>query len=211
MTRGEGRALGSGVLLQLAFWAKNMTSIRNAGMQWPGFSYSETEWAWMAELADAIGDGAFEKFKVVTAVVFIALAAVGIALVFVPLASLLFPHAAETPAPYFVLLLAAIALLIIGIGLPLSMRVAAALSSDVETRTRLRTTAGDAELARKVAYQINRITAVMCGLLVPGALLFIAFNIRAGPIITALKWLSIAAMAVSIVYAGMSKPSSPLR
>jgi hypothetical protein len=110
-----------------------------------------------------------------------------------------------------VLLLAAIALLIIGIGLPISMRIAAAIASDAQTRARLRATPGDAELARKVAYQINRITAIMCGLLVPGTLLFIAFNIRTGPIVTTLKWLSIAAMALSAVYARMSKPPRPLR
>lgn len=38
---------------------------------------------------------------------------------------------------------------------------------------------------------------IMCGLLVPGILLFIAYDIEAGPIITALKWLAIALMAVS--------------
>jgi hypothetical protein len=209
MTSGAQRALGTGDLLRLAFWAKNMTSIRSAGMQWPGFSYTETEWARMADLAGTVSDGTFENFKVVNAVIFIALAAVGIALIFMPLASLLFPHPAETPAPYFVLLLAAIALLIIAIGLPISMRIAAAMSAGEETRTRLRPMPGDADLARNVAYQINRITAIMCGLLVPGTLLFIAFNIRAGPIITALKWFSIAAMALSIAYASMSKPSRP--
>jgi hypothetical protein len=193
-------------LARLAFWAKNMTSIRRAGMQWPGFSYTEPEWARMAELAGAVSDGAFEKFKIVNAVVFIALAAIGIVAVFMPLAILLFPRPAETPAPAFVLLLAAVALLIIGIGLPISMRIAAAMSTDDETRTRLTPAPGDGELEHKVAYQINRMTAIMCGVFVPGTLLWIAFNIRAAPIVIALKWLSIAAMGTSIAYSRMARP-----
>lgn len=196
-------------MTMLAFWAKNMTSIHNAGMQWPGFSYTETEWARMAVLAGAVSDGAFAKFKVVNAVVFIALAALGIVGVFMPLASLMFPQPAQTPAPSFVLLLAAVALLIIGIGLPLSMRIAAALSADDQTRTRSSPAPGDSELAYKVAYQINRMTAIMCGVFVPGTLLWIAFNIRAGPIITALKWLSFATVVASIAYTRVAKPKSP--
>ncbi|ESZ23676.1 hypothetical protein [Mesorhizobium sp. L2C084A000] len=50
-----------------------------------------------------------------------------------------------------------------------------------------------------MSWQINRIMLVMCGLLVPGILLFIAYDIQAGPIITVLKWLAIALMAVSTV------------
>ncbi len=48
-----------------------------------------------------------------------------------------------------------------------------------------------------MSWQINRIMLIMCGLLVPGILLFIAYDIQAGPIIAALKWLAIALMAVS--------------
>jgi hypothetical protein len=37
----------------------------------------------------------------------------------------------------------------------------------------------------------------MCGFLVPGVLLFIAYNIDGGPIITVLKWISWGALLVS--------------
>jgi hypothetical protein len=193
-------------LVHLAFWAKNMTVLRDAGMQWPGFSYAQPEWARMEELAAAVDDGALAKFKVVTAIVFIALAAAGIVLVFLPVESLLFPHPAETPAVYFVLLLAAACFLIIGAGLPLAMRAAALASANEQTRQRLTPAPGDGALAHKVAYQINRIAAVICGLFVPGTLLWIAFNIRGGPIIVVLKWLSFAAIAAAIVYARVARP-----
>jgi hypothetical protein len=198
--------LPNGALARLAFWAKNMTLIHNAGMDWPGFSYTEPEWSRMATLADAVSDVAYNKFKILNAIAFIALAALGIAGGFMPLALLLFPNPAQTPAFEFILLLAAVSLLIIGIGLPISMRIAAAMSTDAAMRARLESATGDATLARKVSFQINRIVAIMCGLLVPGTLLFIAFNVKAGPIITVLKWLAIAAMTVSVAYSAKAKP-----
>jgi hypothetical protein len=45
---------------------------------------------------------------------------------------------------------------------------------------------------------------IMCGILVPGMLVWIAYDIDAGPIITAIKWLAIALMAVSTA-AGLQK------
>ena len=133
----------------------------------------------------------------VNAAIFIAIAALGIFGVFLPLATLLFPVPAETSALKFSLLLAACAFLIIGLGLPISMRLSAVLVASKTMRAALVAAPGDEALASKVSWQINRITLVMCGLLVPGILLFIAYDIDAGPIITALKWLAIALMAVS--------------
>src|SRR5271165_3447812 len=104
-------------LTRLAFWAKNMTAIRNAGMSWPGFSYADGEWTRLDALAGAVGDAPAEKFRSLNAVIFIALAALGITGLWFPLASLLFPNPAETNTLSFVLLLAACALLILGIGL----------------------------------------------------------------------------------------------
>jgi len=139
--------------------------------------------------------------------IFIALAAAGVVGILLPLVTVLFPNPAATKSIYFVLLLAATALLIIGIGLPLSMRIAAALSSNETLRAALVAAPGDAELARKVSFQINRITVIMCGVFVPGTMLWIAFNVQAGPIITVLKWLSFAALAGSLAYSRVAKPS----
>ncbi|BCG79661.1 hypothetical protein [Mesorhizobium sp. 113-3-3] len=187
----------SSALARLAFWAKGMVSINNARMEWPGFSYTDSEWARMRTLSQPIGPGTYQLFTIVNAAIFIAIAALGMFGVFLPLATLLFPIPAETSALKFSLLLAACAFLIIGLGLPISMRLSAMLVGGKTLRAALVPASGDEALATKVSWQINRIMLIMCGLLVPGILLFIAYDIQAGPIITALKWLAIALMAVS--------------
>lgn len=189
--------LGDSALARLAFWAKGMVSINNAKMEWPGFSYTEAEWARMRTLSEPISATTYQMFTVVNAVIFIAMAAIGIFGVFLPLATLLFPIPAQTSALKFSMLLAACAFLIIGLGLPISMRLSAMLVGGKTVRAALVPAAGDQALASKVSWQINRIMLIMCGLLVPGILLFIAYDIQAGPIITALKWVAIVLMAVS--------------
>ena len=52
-------------------------------------------------------------------------------------------------------------------------------------------------LARKVSWQINRITLILCGLLVPGVMIIIAYDIHGGPIIAVLEWLAVALMGLS--------------
>ncbi|MER8456138.1 hypothetical protein NKJ87_03930 [Mesorhizobium sp. M0027] len=89
-------------------------------------------------------------------------------------------------------------MLIIGIGLPISLRLSTALVAPKAMRAALVAVPGDQMLAAKVSWQINRITLVLCGLLVPGILLFIAYDIDAGPVIAAMKWLAIGLMAVSV-------------
>ena len=195
----------SGALARLAFWARGMTAIRDGRMEWPGFSYSEAEWARMRTLAAPIGAGRYQLFTLVNAVIFIAIAALGIFCVFLPLASLLFPVPAETSALKFSLLLAASAFLIIGLGLPISLRLSSALVASKEMRAGLAAAPGDKALAAKVSWQINRIMLIMCGLLVPGILLFIAYDIQSGPIITALKWLAIALMGVSVAVGALQR------
>lgn len=187
----------SSALARLAFWAKGMVAINDARMEWPGFSYTDAEWARMQTLSEPITAGSYQLFTIVNAVIFITIAALGIFGVFLPLATVLFPVPAETSALKFSLLLAACAFLIIGLGLPISMRLSAVLAASRAVRAALVAAPGDEALASRVSWQINRIMLIMCGLLVPGILLFIAYDIEAGPVITALKWLAIALMAVS--------------
>jgi hypothetical protein len=195
----------SGALARLAFWARGMIAIQDARMEWPGFSYTDAEWARMRVLAAPIGAGRYQLFTMVNAVIFIAIAALGVVCVFLPLANLLFPVPAETSALKFSALLAAYAFLVIGIGLPISMRLSSALMASREMRAGLVAEAGDDALAAKVSWQINRIMLIMCGLLVPGILLFIAYDIDAGPIITTLKWLAIVLMAVSVAVGALQQ------
>lgn len=187
-------------LARLAFWSKNIDVLGDAGRHWPGFAYGAAEQTRMSALARDVDDDAFGKFKFVTVVTFIALAALGIVAIFIPIASLLFPIPAQTPTAAFVLLLAATAFAIIGIGLPLSMRFAALVSTGERMRSSLEAADGDRALARKVAFQIGRVMAIMCGVFVPGTLLWIAFHVESSPLVSALKWVSYAALAAAAIY-----------
>jgi hypothetical protein len=186
-------------IANLAFWARNMVAIRRGGMTWPGFSYTDPEWARMDALAGAVERWRFKLYTWVNAAIFIAFAAAGIGAIFLPLASILFPVPAETKPLPFVLLLAATALLILGVGLPVSMRITARLVASDATRT-LKPAPGDAALEAKIGWQIRRMIIIMCGVLVPGTLIFIAFNIQAGPVITVIKWVSIGLVALSTAF-----------
>jgi hypothetical protein len=191
---------------QLAFWAKGMVEIRTARMSWPGFSYADDEWARMAELAATIENSRYGLFKLINALLFIALAAAGICGLWLPLVTVMFPVPAETRALPFTLLLAACALFMVTAGLPLSMRLAAGFAADAAMRARRAMLAGDdTALARKIRHQINRVVVLMCGVLVPGTLIFIAYQIEAGPLITALKWTGFALLAGSVGYAGAAR------
>src|ERR1700743_1028651 len=98
-------------VVRLALWASMMMPIKDAGMSWIGFSYTDAEWAQMAKLAEAVHPDVTLRFKVVTAAICISLPALLIGGVFVPLLSALYPNPANTSALVFALLLAATALL----------------------------------------------------------------------------------------------------
>jgi hypothetical protein len=178
----------------------NMNVATGGRNNWPGFRYTPTEWARLEKLAEAVDGGAFVKFVLIVAVVFIALAGCAVVGLFLPIMIALYPNPADTQALPFVLLLASTALLAISVGLPISLRVGAWASASEAMKARLHQEAGDAALAAKAAHQITRMTVIMCGLLVPGVLLWIAFDIQGGPIVTALKWLAIGLMGVSAVH-----------
>jgi len=184
-------------LARLAFWSRNLVAIKDDGMEWPGFSYSEAEWQRMRELAEPVADSTFRRFIVRTALIFLSIATAGIVCIFLPLANLLLPDPADTSALQFALLLAACCLLTIGFGLPLSMSAAARLSIDARMHGRLAARPGDSALASKIGWQLQRIILVMCGLLVPGMLLFVAHDIDGGPLLSALKWLALVIVLLS--------------
>ncbi|MDB5540854.1 MAG: hypothetical protein JWQ89_2581 [Devosia sp.] len=196
--------ISSGTLVRLAMWCKNMTAIKDGKMDWPGFSYSDSEWERMYALAAPVTYGTYQKYVWINAVIFIVIAAIGIAVIFMPAAIFLFPVPAETSALKFSLLLAGCAFLILGGGLPISLRIASWLAVDAATRAQLAAAPGDAALDSKVSWQINRITLIMCGILVPGMLVWITYDINAGPIVTVIKWVAIGLMGVSTA-AGVQK------
>ncbi len=186
-------------LIRLALWADIMCPIKNADMSWPGFSYTDAEWARMAELDQAVDGAATFRFQLINAVLFIVLAGLVIAGGFMPLMTLLYPNPADTKVLPFALVLAATAFLLLGAGLPLTMRIAAPLAADASLRA-LNGAPGDGALWAKVVHQIRRISIILCGLLVPGILIWVTFDIDGGPIITALKWASWLAVTLSTAH-----------
>lgn len=185
---------------RLAFWARMVTGIKGAGMTWPGFSYTDAEWSRLEVLADQVSAEVAGAFLWLNAAVFIGLAAIVMFGVFLPLATVIFPNPADTRPLPFALLLAAVCLLTLGVGLPLAMRVTAWLLTTDKVRGRLASEPGDAALWAKVRFQMTRTTVIMCGLLVPGILIFITFNIDGGPLITTLKWAANAAVLLSMAH-----------
>jgi hypothetical protein len=187
-------------IARLAFWARIMTGLKGAGMPWLGFTYSDAEWQRLETLTDFVSGEAAGMFIVVNAVVFIALAAIVMFGVFFPLALVLFPNPADTRPLPFALLLAATCLLTLGFGLPLSMRATAWLLTTDAVRVRLVPAPEDEALWAKVRFQMTRMTVILCGLLVPGILVFITFDIDGGPLITTLKWVANAAVLGSLAH-----------
>jgi hypothetical protein len=189
---------------RLAFWSANMTTIMGAGMKWPGFSYTAPEKARMAELAGAVEGAAYVRFLAINTVLFIVFAAIAVVGIFVPVMTLIYPNPADLQPLSFVLMLGTTALLTIGVGLPLSMRLAARWSATAAIE-KLAAKPGDAELDAKMRWQITRMTVIMCGIFVPGTLLWIAYDIHGGPIVTALKWLAFLLMAISAAHTFMTR------
>src|SRR5580704_4444450 len=187
-------------IARLAFWARIMTGFKGAGMPWLGFTYSDAEWARLETLTDFVSGEAAGMFIVVNAVVFIALAAIVVFGVFLPLALVLFPNPADTKPLPFALLLAATCLLTLGFGLPLSMRATAWLLTTDAVRARLVPAPEDPALWAKVRFQMTRMTVILCGLLVPGILVFITFDVDGGPLITTLKWVANATVLGSLAH-----------
>jgi len=70
---GGMSGMTSGALARLAFWARGMTAIRDGRMEWPGFSYSDAEWARMRTLAAPIGAGRYHLALIGAAVTMAAL------------------------------------------------------------------------------------------------------------------------------------------
>jgi hypothetical protein len=189
----------------LAFWGANIVRMKDAGMTWPGFSYSDAELARFRTLGAPVGAWTYQFFTWLTAAFFIPLAAVFVGLM-IWLLSALYPDTSKTPASVFVCLLACVSLVSIGWGVPFSMRLAARIMGRRVDFSGIEPQAGDEALAAKIRFQIRRMTAIMCGVFIPGCLLWIAWDIDAGPIITVVKIGAIVLMFVS-TWVAQRRPS----
>lgn len=181
----------------LAFWGANMSRLVDAGMKWPGFSYTIEEMSRLRALGAPVGMLKYQVFTWVTAAIFIVIAACGVGLMFWAMLAA-YPDPSKTPASVFVATLACVALVSIGWGVPVSMRLAARIVAPHVDFSTLVPAEGDGALARKVRFQIWRMTAIMCGVFIPGTLLWIAWDLQAGPIVTVLKLVAVAVMMLSM-------------
>jgi hypothetical protein len=200
-------ALSQSELIRLAFWSKNMLVVRESNFSWPGFSYDKSEWRRMKLLGKAVSGGAYLKFIWLNAFIFVLFAAVAVVGVLLPALLLLYPDPSKLQVLPFTLLLAATTFVAIGLGLPLSMRISAWLCASEAMRKKLSQAAADARLAGRVSWQLMRMTLIMCGILVPGILLAVAFDIDGGPILTALKFAAAAIMVGAVTMSALHRPA----
>ncbi|HTS94905.1 MAG TPA: hypothetical protein VMG55_23035 [Stellaceae bacterium] len=197
---GEGAPeLGAGAQTRLRFWSANMELIHGNGYSWPGFSYTDAEKLRMAAIAKTLPSGTFGLWLyLISPAVFIALAAAIIVGLWLPAMEMLFPNPADTKPLPFVLLLAAAALLALSLGFWAVMTVGSWVAIHLGgAGSGYAPEAGDAALYAKARHQFRRMILIICGVFVPGCWLWITFHIEAGPIVTALKLVSIALVLLS--------------
>lgn len=173
----------------LAFWSANMCAVRESNWTWPGFGYTEAEWALMKTFSAPVRSADYIKFIVANTLLYVLFTGLVIVGAFLPVLLAFYPDTRDLQPLPFTLLLAATAFFTIGFGLPLSMRISAWLCASAEMKAKLRTTPEIEALDARVSWQLMRMTLIMCGILVPGILLWIALDIDGGPLLTGLKFL----------------------
>lgn len=169
----------------LPYWSANMATLWDMGMSWwPGFNYTAEEQALMRSQAQRVGGrGAIYGFAV--AVLFIAGLGVIVPAALLPLLNWLYPDFTQIGGLVFAVLLATVAAFSLGLWLPLAMALAARAVDLLLGRPRDGAWgAAEQALAQRVRWQLQRMALIMSGLLVPGIMAFIIFDIdtRKGPL-----------------------------
>jgi hypothetical protein len=187
----------------LRFWGANMTMAFQVSDWWPGFSYSERERARLAALAETVPPRAVALWIYALApAIFILIAAAAVVGLMLPALTLLAPNPADLKPLPFAIVLAAVAAVSITLGLPAAMalggRIAVWWTGDAVAVT---AEPGDAALYARFRQQLWRYAIVSCGLFVPGCWLWIVFDLRAGPLLLAVKsalagWIALSGFAL---------------
>lgn len=170
----------------LPYWSANMATLWAMGMTWwPGFNYSAEEQALMRMQARRVA-GRGTAYALAGAVIFIAGLCVIVPGILLPVLSWLYPDVTQVKPLVFAALMATIAAFSLGLWLPLAMALAARTVDLLLGRPEDKAALGAAELAlaRRVRWQLQRMALIMSGLLLPGIMAFIVFDIdtRKGPI-----------------------------
>ena len=166
----------------LPYWSANMATLWDMGMTWwPGFNYSAEEQALMRMQARRVA-GRGTAYALAVAVIFIAGLCVIVPGILLPVLSWLYPDVTQVKPLVFAALMATIAAFSLGLWLPLAMALAARavdlLLGGPEDKTALG--AAELALARRVRWQLQRMALIMSGLLLPGIMAFIVFDIDTG-------------------------------
>jgi hypothetical protein len=173
----------------LRYWGLNMAIAmeQTGGVAWPLFGYSKAEQARFDALAGQVPGKAMLVFMGVTVVVFIALAALAVVFILLPILTLIAPNPADLKPLPFVLTMAMVIVIAFGLGFPLSLAMGARLGDAWGGGTPAAAEPGDVELHAKIRRQLLRFTLVAGAVFIPGCLLWILFDINAGPLIDVLK------------------------
>lgn len=163
----------------LPYWSANMVALWDSGMTWwPGFNYSVEEQGAMRAQAERV-DGRGALYSFIVAVIFIAGLCFIVPGIMFPVLNWLYPDPSQTSALVFVCVLATIAAVSLGLWLPVAMALAARSIDLMLGRPEHTGALGAAEqaLAQRIKWQLQRMALIMSGLLVPGVMAFIIFDI----------------------------------
>ncbi|MFT3953143.1 MAG: hypothetical protein QM722_01640 [Piscinibacter sp.] len=182
----------------LRYWSANMevALASSSGAPWIGFGYEDGERERMKALAARLPGSAAVLFFAVVVVGFILLAAAAVVGGMLPVLTWLYPDPSQTRPLPFVLVLASVCLFSLGVGLPLMLGLGGWAADRFAGGTPQPSLPGDAALARKIRMQLLRMTLIMVGAFIPGCMLFILFDIQAGPLVF---WLKVACGVLTLI------------
>lgn len=192
----------------LRYWGLNMgiAMEMSGGATWPMFRYSKAEQARFVSITDRLPGKAMWVFFAVTVVVFLVMAALAVVLILLPILTLIAPNPADlTPLP-FVLTMALVILVAFGVGFPLSLAVGARLGDSWGGGRPAAAEPGDRDLYAKIRRQFLRFALIAGAVFIPGCLLFIIFDLNAGPLVDVLKFLCAASALAGMVGFWRTRP-----
>jgi hypothetical protein len=183
----------------LRYYAKGLLQLGPVGRDWPGFRYTPEEWQRLELYGGSVGEGASYIAMGLGAVIFILIAAVVMAGLFIPAMTLLYPDPSKTSALVFLSCLFATALLTIGIGYPIALNAGGYIADKFGGDKPLEMTEADRQIAAKIRGQIWRVIGILCGIGVPASLILVIYDIDLGPVVRTLKPIAYGLMAIVMV------------
>ncbi len=188
----------------LPYWSANMVALWDNGMTWwPGFNYSAEEQALMRTQANRVA-GRGVIYSIMVAIIFIAGLCVIVPGIMLPLLNWLYPDPSQISGLVFACVLATISAISLGLWLPVAMALAARAIDLMLDRPAGAGALDEAEqaLARRIKWQLQRMALIMSGILIPGIMAFIIFDIdtRKGPIHYVIQAADIAIIVGTALY-----------